>query len=144
MKKTAQITALALALLAPVLHAQTGIDGNWNFTANSPQGDMQIAFDLKAEKGGALSGAMSMPMMPDMKMPISDGKINGKDVSFKVKMQTPGGDMTLSYSGKLDGDSLTLQTKMEGMPAGAPEMPQMPPVVAKREKAAAAPAPAKK
>ncbi len=152
MKKTIFTAAFAFALFAGALHAQDAVSGKWNASADGgPNGPMEIVFNLKSGPAGALSGNMSMPAMAAMgmgEMPISDGKINGKDVSFKIKITPPaggpgpGGDMVISYTGKLDGDSLTLNTTMEGMPGGGPGGAQ-PPMVAKRAAAAAA-APPKK
>ena len=135
MKKTVLTAAFALTLFAGGLQAQdAAFTGKWNASADTPNGPMEIVFDLKAGAAGALSGSMAIPAMASQGMPemqISDGKIMGKDVSFKVKITgTPNGDMVISYTGKLDGNNLTLNTKMDGAP-------DSPPMVAKRAGAAA-------
>jgi hypothetical protein len=133
MKKTVLTAAFAFALFAAGLHAEEAVTGKWNATADAgPQGPMELAFDLKAGAAGAVTGTMAITAM-GMELPISDGKIKGKDVSFKVVIAgTPNGDMVIGYTGKLDGDTMTIATKIDG----APDQP--PPMVAKR--AAAAPA----
>ena len=136
MKKTVLTAAFAFTLFAGSLHAQDAVSGKWNANADTPQGPMQIEFNLKAGAAGTLTGSMAMPAMAAMgmgEMPISDGKVKGKDVSFKIKITPPaggpgpGGDMVISYTGKIEGDNLTLNTTMEGGPGGA-----QPPMVAKR------------
>ncbi len=137
MKKTVFTAALAFGLFTTSLHAQDLISGKWDASVVGPQGPMEMSFKLKAGAAGAVTGSMSVSMMPGTEMPISDGMLKGKDVSFKIVMPAPPGapgGMTLDLTGKVDGDSLTLLPVMPaGAPAGAPA-PQ--PLVAKRAAAA--------
>ena len=38
---------------------------------------------------------------------ITDGKINGNDLSWKMEVNSPMGKMNLAATGKLDGDAIT-------------------------------------
>ena len=139
---------LATLLLSPALFAQTGINGKWSFTAPTQQGPVEVAFNLKSDAKGVLSGSLAIPNSPMGEMAISDGKFAGNDVSFKVKLPIPQGapagfdKMVMNFTGKLNGDSLALTQTMEGMPEGMPAQPPQA-IEAKRAKAAA-PAPDKK
>jgi hypothetical protein len=99
-----------------------------------PQGPMKFTFNLKAD-GANLTGTMVNPM--GRENPISEGKIEGDNVSFVVKSQSmQGNEVKTTYSGKIAGDELTLTMKREGGMGGGPGggSMQMPPLVAKRQK----------
>ena len=97
--------AALLALFVTGLWAAS-IDGKW--TAEVPGRDGQTrtqTFNLKAD-GDKLTGNVSSPMG---EREISDGKISGDDVSFKVKVEFNGNAMTMNYTGKIAGDELKLK-----------------------------------
>jgi hypothetical protein len=89
------------------------IDGKWNATVDSPQGPIQIVFDLKAE-GEKLTGTLAAgDMMPAS--PISDGVVKGEDVSFKFSfsMMQDAPPLLIDYKGKLKGDDLKLVSTLD-------------------------------
>jgi hypothetical protein len=49
---------------------------------------------------------------------ISDGKIDGDNVSFAVVREFNGNKMTQNYKGKVDGDTIHFAMTMEGGPGG--------------------------
>ena len=102
--------------------------GKWKATIEGPQGQFSMVFDLAVD-GNTLTGSMSNDFMGTT--PISDGTINGDDLSFKVKVETPNGAMTIDYKGKVKGDELTLTRTFENPPPGAPAERTF---VAKRDK----------
>ncbi|MBI4889923.1 MAG: hypothetical protein HY821_04805 [Acidobacteria bacterium] len=94
----ALFTGLALA---------ADITGKW--TAQVPGRDGQtreVTFDLKAE-GATLTGTVSGGQGGGN--PISEGKINGAEISFVVTMERNGNTMKQSYSGTLAGDELKMK-----------------------------------
>jgi hypothetical protein len=48
--------------------------------------------------------------------PISDGVVNGNDISFKITFEGGPSPMTISYKGTVDGDELAITSKFEGTP----------------------------
>lgn len=123
-----RITKALLLFLAGLFCLNTAIaqddpvTGKWNLSVQTPQGPMEITFDLKAE-GSELTGNMSMDMMPaGQGIPISEGTVDGNELAFKIIMQSPQGNMTINYTGVVEGDSMEITPSMEGMPAGAPGM----------------------
>jgi len=60
--------------------------------------------------------------------PISDGKVDGNNVSFSVKREFGGNSVVTTYKGTLDGDSLKLEISMPTRDGGSRTMN----VVAKR------------
>ena len=102
---------LTLLLAAAALAAD--IDGKWKGNAPGRDGNTrEIGFDFKTD-GAKLSGSMMGPMG---EVPISEGKVEGSDVSFKVVLEFNGNSMSMSYTGKLDGTELKLKMQREGAP----------------------------
>ncbi len=86
----------------------------------------QITFDLKAD-GATLTGTMTGGMgggrrggggggggAAPQAREISDGKIDGNNISFTVKVEFNGNTMVTKYEGTLSGDELKLKVNREG------------------------------
>jgi hypothetical protein len=82
------------------------VDGIWNITVNSPMGAQKTTVTLATE-GGALTGSASGP---DGAREITDGKVSGGEVSWKVAVTTPF-PMTLEFAGAVDGDKIAGKVK---------------------------------
>lgn len=67
-------------------------------------------FTLKAE-GEKLTGSISSPMG---EAAISEGKINGDEISFAVVRERNGNTFKMLYKGKVEGNELKLVMEMEG------------------------------
>ena len=92
------------------------ISGKWTAETKGRDGETRTqTFDLKQD-GGKLTGTVSSPMGDSQ---ISDGKIDGDNVSFVVKMERNGNEMKLPYTGKVSGNEI--QFKVES-PRGTREM----------------------
>jgi hypothetical protein len=97
-----------------------------------PAGPMKFTFEFKAN-GATLGGTVQGPM--GNKNDIIDGKIDGDNVSFAVKVDAMGNEMKINYKGTVSGDEMKLTFSMEGG-MGGPGGGGMPPMelVAKRQK----------
>ena len=83
----------------------------------------QITFDLKAD-GATLTGTMTGGMGGGPRrggvaavpraLAISDGKVDGNNISFTVKVEFNGNTMVSKYEGTLSGDELKLKVNREG------------------------------
>lgn len=82
------------------------IDGDWNITVNSPMGKQESKMSLQAN-GSELTGTASAQ---GQSQPISNGKIDGDNVSWSASITTPF-PMTLEFSGTLSGDSMSGNVK---------------------------------
>lgn len=78
------------------------VDGNWKITMSTPMGERQANLTLKAD-GGSLTGTQSADGDAGE---IFDGSVNGDDVAWKLSITNPM-PLTLSYTGKVSGDSMT-------------------------------------
>jgi hypothetical protein len=125
MKFRLLISGLLLAVVSLPAAAQ-GVAGKWNANMEGPQGAISMSFSFMVEDG-ELKGTMSNDFMGEV--PISDGKVDGNELSFKVAIEGApgGGEMALTYTGKLENDEIMLTMGMEGGPPGG-----MPPLMLKR------------
>ena len=113
--RTLVFAAMAVLLAGPAMAAD-GPAGKWNASIQTPQGAFDMVFDLAVD-GMALTGTMSNDFMGAT--PISDGKVDGNNVSFKLSIQGgPNGPMTIDYKGMVSGDEMTLTSTFEGTPPG--------------------------
>ncbi|MGX7744986.1 hypothetical protein [Rhodopseudomonas parapalustris] len=78
------------------------VDGNWKLTMSTPMGERQADLTLKAD-GGTLTGTQSADGDAG---DIFDGTVNGDDVAWKLSITNPM-PLTLSYTGKVSGDSMS-------------------------------------
>ena len=70
----------------------------------------EVTFNFKTD-GEKLTGNMLTPMG---EREISDGKVSGDDISFKMVMQRGENKMTMNYTGKVSGDEIKFTRTMEG------------------------------
>lgn len=73
-------------------------------------GTMEMTFTLKAE-GEKVTGTMSS-RWGDTE--ISDGKVAGDVVSFKVKREFNGNAMVITYTGTVAGSEIKFKSEVEG------------------------------
>ena len=105
-------TLMVLLLLAGSAFA-ADVDGKWAGNMNTPGGDVAVGFTFKAE-GAKLNGSTTGP--DGMEVKISDGKIEGNNVSFVVNLDFGGMPFMLNYKGVLAGDQIKFMIDVLGMP----------------------------
>jgi hypothetical protein len=118
MFRTVRFAALAMGaslMAVPALAADSPVVGTWNTEAVTDFGTFKATMTVaEAGEGYAidikdvpLEGAPPAPPSPPGA--VTDVVVDGANFSFKRKLTTPQGDMTLSYTGTVDGDKLTAQ-----------------------------------
>jgi hypothetical protein len=110
MKLHALVVASVL-LAAPAFAAP--VDGKWTGSLDTPNGAVQIGFTFKAD-GNALTGSTTGP--DGMEIMIKNGKIDGDKISFDVDLDFGGMAFTLSYTGVVATDQITMTADFMGMP----------------------------
>jgi hypothetical protein len=128
---------LGLAVLMLALGSVTALaaDFNGKWTADVPgrMGTQTVTFDFHVD-GSTLTGKVTTPRGDS---DITNGKIDGDNISFDQVMSFNGNSITLSYKGTADGaDSIKFRRSFGG---GGGDRPPTE-FVAKRGGAAAAPA----
>jgi hypothetical protein len=101
--------AAALALALPAVAAE-GVSGKWKVTAKSPRGER--TYDVSMEQtGDKLVVTQKDRQGNDLK---SEGTVKGTEITWTTKRQTPNGEFTVTYKGKVDGKTMsgTSETRM--------------------------------
>jgi hypothetical protein len=104
--------AVSALLLAAAAFAGV-VDGAWAGTLTTPRADYRQAFTFKAE-GAKLTGTVTLE--DQAAVAITDGKIDGKHISFAVNVAVDGKPTALGYTGEIgDGQiALTVEVKETG------------------------------
>ena len=108
---------LALAVLFVTLGSVTAfaadLNGKWNAIVETPRGTQNLTFDFKVD-GATLTGKVTTQRGES---DITDGKIDGDNVSFTQVVNFNGNEMKINYSGKVDGDSIKFTRTVGDRPA---------------------------
>ena len=78
------------------------VAGRWNITIKTPMGEKSGVLDLKTE-GSALTGSMSDA---DHYAAISDGKVQGNQLSWSAKITKPM-RMSLKFTATVEADHIS-------------------------------------
>jgi hypothetical protein len=103
--------AMMIVLGMPAFAAD--VDGKWNGTVASPNGDLPVAFTFKAD-GEKLTG--STTGFDGTEVAIADGKVDGKNISFKVTFDFGGMPFALSYKGVVAAEEIKITAEAGGIP----------------------------
>jgi hypothetical protein len=108
---------LALAVLLVTFGAMTALaadlSGKWTASIETPRGTQNVTFDFHVD-GAALTGKISSQRGDS---DITDGKVDGENITFTQKVSFNGNDMTINYTGKVDGDSIKFTRTVGDRPA---------------------------
>jgi hypothetical protein len=112
--KSLKVSCLFVALLlvaAPAFAAD--VDGKWSGALATPNGDVNVAFEFKAD-GTALTGTTTGP--DGAPTAIKNGKIDGNTITFVVTVAF--GDMSfdINYTGMVSPAEIKMTADFAGMP----------------------------
>lgn len=103
---------LLILMVAFTLTASAAdVTGTWKGTAETPNGTIERTFIFKVE-GTKLTGETTSNMFG--KSTISDGKVDGDNLSFTINVKFQDNDMTLNYKGKVSGNEMKLTVEVPG------------------------------
>ena len=128
MTKKLLFVGLVLLAVATVILAADAITGKWVYEMQGRDGTPRpVTIELKAD-GAALTGSVlgagggrgggggGAPQA----QPISNGKVNGNNVSFEVTRETQNGARTTKYEGAVAGSEMKLKVTAPGRGGGEP------------------------
>jgi hypothetical protein len=93
------------------------ITGKWTAEFDSQVGAQKYIFEFKAE-GATLTGkAISTIGETNATTPITEGKINGNEISFVENLDYQGMALRIAYKGTINGDEIKL-SRMVGEQEG--------------------------
>jgi hypothetical protein len=96
------LSIVFVALFAIAASAQTSVAGDWDGSFNTPGGARPFKLILKVD-GEKLSGTVKRASGD---VPLT-GTIKGDVINFSYTINYGGNDLTLIYSGKVAGDSMS-------------------------------------
>jgi hypothetical protein len=96
-------TLLAVFAAFALTASAADIAGKWKATIDTPNGAMETTFDLKVD-GAKLTGTVTSAQMGASA--ITDGKVDGDNLSFVVKRNGPQGELVINYKGTVSGDEM--------------------------------------
>lgn len=106
------VTAVAFLVLTGAAFA-ADVDGKWTGSMSTPNGDVPVGFTFKADNA-TLNGST---MGPDgMEVKISNGKVDGNNISFSLTFDFGGMPFTLNYKGVVAKDEIKFTIDIMGMP----------------------------
>lgn len=110
MKKA--LTLCTLLAIAAVVALGAAIDGKWTVETEGRNGALTQTLTLKSD-GSTLTGSLTGGRGRSVE--ITEGKIDGANVSFKVvRTGRNGNSVTIVYKGALAGDDLKLTPARDG------------------------------
>jgi len=105
-KKLALLFVVAIATTVTALAAD--LTGTWTSTFDTQIGEQHYTYTFKQD-GEKLTGKAKNDFG---ETEIKDGSVKGDDVAFTEVVNFQGNDLTITYSGKIDGDQIKLTRKV--------------------------------
>jgi hypothetical protein len=102
---------LVLMAVFAMTASAADISGNWKGTADSGNGPIERTFTFKVD-GTKLTGETESQMLG--KSTITDGKIEGDNITFSITGNMQGNEMKLTYKGMVAGDQIKLKVDFGG------------------------------
>ena len=93
---------LALLGVFSFVAAAADVSGTYKAEMNTQRGPQNLTITLKAD-GGSLTGTLANARG---EVPISDGKVDGNNISFNVVRKFQDNEVTMKYKGVVDGDTI--------------------------------------
>ena len=109
MKKMFPVIAMFSLLLIPLLLTAQEVDvsGDWEMTMQIR--DREITQNVRFEQDGE---KLTVTMEGRMGESTGEGTIKGNKVEWTITRETPRGDMTITYSGTVEGDTMSGEAQM--------------------------------
>jgi len=111
--RTSRLFVLTMVLvgLGAIAAWAADVSGKWVAEVPGRQGQTQTTtFTFKVE-GDKLTGTISTPRG---ETPISDGRVQGDEISFTQVIEAGGNQMKFLYKGKVSGDEIKFTRQREG------------------------------
>jgi hypothetical protein len=109
-KRLILLFSLVLAFALVVMAAD--VTGKWTAQVPGRQGNAQERTFMFKVEGSTLTGSMAGGRGGDVA--ISEGKVSGDTISFKVTRERGGNTITEVYSGNVAGDQIMFKISREG------------------------------
>jgi len=102
---------LLLMALSAMAAFAADVAGTWKASVETPNGNFENTFVFQVD-GAKLTGTSANQMMGETA--ISDGKVEGDDLTFNVVVTRDGNEFKLAYKGKVTGNEMKLTITLPG------------------------------
>ena len=99
--------AIMLALFTTSAFA-ADVSGKWTSEMKGRDGETRTQTFTFKQDGSKLTGNLSSPMGD---REISEGKVDGDNISFVMKFERDGNEMKIPYTGKVSGNEIQFKTE---------------------------------
>ena len=90
------------------------VSGTWQLSYVRENGKTHVSTLALKMNGDQLSGTLSSPLGT---APVTTGKLTGNDITFTLDRRAQYDDIPVTYTGKVEGDTMTLEMQYSGRPA---------------------------
>ena len=101
---------LCLLAVFALCASAADVTGTWKGTADTPNGPIERTFIFKVD-GNKLTGETTSQLSGTS--PITDGKIEGDNLSFSVTIKIQDTELKLNYTGKLNGNEIKFHVESD-------------------------------
>jgi opacity protein-like surface antigen len=105
--------AAVVFALGSVAALAADFNGKWTAEVQGRRGTQTMTFDFHVD-GSTLTGKVTTPRGDS---DISNGKIDGDNISFDQNLNFNGNSVTIHYTGKAEGDTIHFSRQMGDRPA---------------------------
>ncbi|MGB2907431.1 MAG: hypothetical protein WBB73_10020 [Candidatus Aminicenantaceae bacterium] len=111
MSNTFKALAVGILFLAGVSLCALAVDvsGTWEMTMETPRGEERVSEMKIEQEGDKITVTMEGFQGNEM---TGKGTVTDNEVEWTVNMETQRGEFTITYSGTVDGDTMTGQAEM--------------------------------
>lgn len=109
----AGMTALAVTASAADDKKDANATGTWKWSFTGQNGQSRETTAKLKQDGDKLTGTVS-GRQGGTDTEIKDGKVKGNEISFAVVRTVQGNDITTTYEGKIDGDTIKGKSSTKG------------------------------
>lgn len=103
---------ILLTLLVSALALAADVSGKWQAKVPGRDGNTRdVTYNFKVS-GSTLTGTTTG--FQGNEIQISDGKVDGDNISFKTKVEFNGNEFIMNYKGKVSGDEIKFTSQREG------------------------------
>jgi hypothetical protein len=110
--KTLTLAACALACAGSAWSADETVAGKWKAQFDSQIGQQKYTFEFKVDGTNVTGKAVGERQMGTNEVAITEGKLNGDELSFVEPLKLQDNDVRIEYKGKVAGDELKLHRKV--------------------------------
>jgi len=105
--------AVLVIVLGSVAALAADFNGKWTAEVQGPMGTQALTFNFHVD-GSKLTGKVTTPRGDS---DITDGKVDGDNISFAQVLSFNGNDFKIMYTGKMDGDTIKFSRQFGDRPA---------------------------